>query len=55
MWGTRRAHCRSLPFARDDKKERVVERGGPLPKDRALGLGMTKVRVISARSLGGNV
>jgi hypothetical protein len=26
MWGTRMAHRRSLGFARDDKKERVVER-----------------------------
>jgi hypothetical protein len=25
MWGTRMAHCRSLGFARDDKKERLVE------------------------------
>jgi len=36
MWGTRRAHRRSLGFARDDKKERVAERRGPLPRARAV-------------------
>jgi hypothetical protein len=29
-------NCRSLGFARDDKKERVVIRRGSLPRDRAL-------------------
>jgi hypothetical protein len=29
-------NCRSLGFARDDKKERVVERRGPLPRARAV-------------------
>jgi hypothetical protein len=30
------AHRRSAHFARDDKKERVVERRGPLPRARAV-------------------
>ena len=30
------AHRRSARFARDDKKERVVERRGPLPRARAV-------------------
>jgi hypothetical protein len=29
-------NCRSLGFARDDSKERVVVKSGPLPKDRAV-------------------
>jgi hypothetical protein len=34
--GTRMAHRRSLGCARDDKKERVVERRGPLPRASAV-------------------
>jgi hypothetical protein len=29
-------NCRSLGFARDDKKERVAKRGGQLPTDSAV-------------------
>ena len=32
----RKENRRSLGFARDDKKERVAERRGPLPRDRAV-------------------
>jgi hypothetical protein len=28
--------CRSLGFARDDRKERVVVKRGPLPRDRTV-------------------
>ena len=58
MWGTRRAYRRSLHgapgqvgFARDDKKERVAERGGPLPRDRAQPLVMTEERVVPGREV----
>jgi hypothetical protein len=29
-------NCRSLGYARDDKKERVFVKRGPLPRDRAV-------------------
>jgi len=34
--GTRRAHRRSLGFARDDNKERAAVRRGPLLKERVV-------------------
>jgi hypothetical protein len=37
--GTRMAHHRSLGFARDDKKERVVLRRGLLLKERVVAKG----------------
>jgi hypothetical protein len=36
VFGGRKENCRSLGFARDDKKEREVVRRGPLPGYRAL-------------------
>jgi hypothetical protein len=42
---------KKVTTSRDDKKERVAERGGPLPRDRAQPLVMTEERVVPGREV----